>query len=202
MPRRRSDGPESFLVLWSKERHRQLRRVAEQQPRLNVIFGGPHLSLPSFTKFGVRPGDWILPVFAQDRQLYLMCGATIREVQPIRPFLKSRFGITDGQAAGSLWSVCPELKRRYPEVAYLRDDECVDEAAICESTPLRFDRVVPPAVLMRLTFCSSKGERPLRQVEDGKLKSTVSIQNGYFRLTPDSATDMESLLADGAEAAA
>lgn len=202
MPRKRSDTPESFLVLWPKERHRQLRRIAEQQPRLNVIFGGPHLSLPSFTRFGVRPGDRIFPVFAQDRQLHLMCGATICDVQPIRSFLKSRFGVTEEQAAGSLWSVWPELKRRYPEAAYLRDDECVDEAALCESTPLRFDRVVPPAVLMRLTFCSSKGERPLRQVEDGKLTSTVSIQNGYFRLAPDSANDLESLLADGSDAAA
>jgi len=34
-----------------------------------------------------------------------------------------------------------------------------------------------------------------------ELKSTVSIQNGYFRLTPDSANDLASLLADGAEAA-
>jgi hypothetical protein len=202
MPPKRSDGPEPFLVLWSKERLRQLRRAAEQQARLSVIFGGPHLSLPSFTKFGVRPGDRIFPVFAQDRQLHLVCGATIREVQPIRPFLISRFGVTDEQAAGSLWSVWPELKRRYPEVAYLRDDDCVDEAASCESTPLSFDRVVPPAVLMRLTFRSSTGERPLRQVEDGKLRSTVSIQNGYFRLAPDSANDLESLLADDGVAAA
>ena len=202
MPRKRSDGPESFLVLWSKERHRQLRRAAEQQPRLNVIFGGPHLSLPSFTKFGVRSGDRILPVFAENRQLHLMCGATIRETQAVRPFLKSRFGVTEEQVAGSLWSVGPALKRLHPEVAYLRDDECVEEVAICESTPLRFDRVVPTAVLMRMMFCSSKGERPLSQVEDGKLKSTVSIQNGYFRLAPHSADDLEGLLVDGGVAAA
>ena len=39
-------------------------------------------------------------------------------------------------------------------------------------------------------------------VEDGQLKSTVSIQNGYFRLAPDSAKDLEALLADGGAAAA
>ena len=202
MPRKRSDNPESFLVLWSKERHRELRRVIQQQPTLSMIFGGPHLSLPSFSKFGVRPGDRIFPVFTEDRRLYLMCGATVREVHPIRPFLVSEFGITTEQAAGSLWSVWPALKRQYPAVAHLRDDECVDEAATCESTPLRFDRVVPSAMLTRLTFRSSKGERPLRQVEDGQLKSTVSIQNGYFRLAPDSAKDLEALLADGGAAAA
>jgi hypothetical protein len=202
MPRKRSDSPASFLVLWSKERHRELRRVADRQPTLSVIFGGPHLSLPSLSKFGVRPEDRIFPVFAEDRQLHLICGATVREIHPIRPFLTSEFGITAQQAAGSLWTVWPALKRRHPEVAHLRDDECVDEAAACESTPLRFDRVVPPAILARLTFRSSKGERPLRQVEDGQLKSTVSIQNGYFRLTPESAKDMETLLADGGAAAA
>ena len=202
MPQNRSDGPESFLVLWSKERHRQLRRAAEQQSRLRVVFGGPHLSLPSFTRFGVRPGDRILPVFAQNRRLHLMCGATIHAIQPIRPFLQSRFGITEEQAAGSLWSVWPELKRRHPEVAYLRDDECVEEAAICESTLLRFDRIVPPAILMRMMFCSSRGERPLKQVQDGNLQSTVSIQNGYYRLASHSANELEGLLAhDGVDAA-
>ena len=109
-----------------------------------------------------------------------MCGATIREVHAIRPFLRSKFGVTEGQAAGSLWDLWPELRQRHAEFAHMFDDECVDEAAACESTPLSFDRVVPPTVLLRLTFRSSKGERPLRQVEDGKLKSTVSIQTVTF----------------------
>lgn len=88
---KRSDKPESFLVLWSKERLRELRRVADRQPALRVIFGGPPLSLPSLLAFGVRPGDRIFPVFAAGRRLHLLCGATVRAVLPIRPFLVSEY---------------------------------------------------------------------------------------------------------------
>jgi hypothetical protein len=50
--------PDSLVVLWSLERCRWLRRVQDRMP-LEVIFGGPHTSLPSLRNVSI--GDTIYP---------------------------------------------------------------------------------------------------------------------------------------------
>ena len=72
---------------------------------------------------------------------------------------------------------------------------CTDEVALGEEgTPLRLDVAVPPDVLERLRYCSAAGERGVKHVEGGRLKSSVSLQGGTYRLSEASAREIEAVL--------
>jgi hypothetical protein len=62
-----------------------------------------------------------------------------------------------------------------------------------EGTVPRADLEVPGEVLDRLTFRSQRGERPLKQVKDGELTSSLALQ-GIYRLADGSAADFASLI--------
>ncbi len=71
---------------------------------------------------------------------------------------------------------------------------CTDEVVLGdESTPLRLDTAIPPELLERLRFRSQKRERGLRHIQDGRLKSAVSLQ-GIYRLSEGSAGEIAALL--------
>jgi hypothetical protein len=82
----------------------------------------------------------------------------------------------------------------HPEKLYLAPT-CTDEVAIGEEgTPVRLDVMIPPDVLERLRFRSRKKERGLKHVEAGRLKSAISLQGGIYRLTEQSAQEIQALL--------
>ncbi|MGW4566789.1 hypothetical protein ACWEN3_31785 [Streptomyces sp. NPDC004561] len=62
--------------------------------------------------------------------------------------------------------------------------------------PPAFDRPVPADLLPRLTYRSRRGERQIKHVVDGELRSPVSIQ-GVYRPAPDSAREPTERIAGG-----
>ncbi|GAA2626221.1 MULTISPECIES: hypothetical protein [Streptomyces] len=53
--------PNSYTTLWTNDLCRWLARGGHTGQRLTMLFGGPHQSLPSFVRAGVRPGDTVVP---------------------------------------------------------------------------------------------------------------------------------------------
>jgi hypothetical protein len=87
--------------------------------------------------------------------------------------------------------------KEHPELEHRIPTGCVYEAVLAEEgtgTPIRFDVAVSPHVLERLRFCSRRGERRLKYVEDGLLKRAISLQGRVSRLSPESAVAFERLV--------
>ncbi|QES58922.1 hypothetical protein DEJ51_13305 [Streptomyces venezuelae] len=143
-----------------------------------MLFGGPHQSLPSFVRAGVRPGDTVFPVRAFRKRLHLL-GAM--EVSRIIPYKDAGAELHDDDYAKLLdWRT---LKAG-----------CVTEVLLGPpGSALGFGTVVPADLLSRLTYTSRRGERTLKHVVDGELARSISVQ-GIYRLAPDSATALRQLV--------
>jgi hypothetical protein len=81
-----------------------------------------------------------------------------------------------------------------PERRFLAPS-CTDEVAIGEEgTPIRLDMPIPPELLARLRFSSRRGERGLKHIENGRLKSSIGLQGGVYRLHEASAHELMELV--------
>jgi hypothetical protein len=168
---------EAFTVFWTNERWRSA-MVAGHRP-LPVLFGGPHLSEPSFRRAGVEVGDLIYPVAVLNREVFLVARLRVREMILL--------GHQDGPSL---------VEQRFPEYRTWRflAPTCTDEVVIgMDGTVPRGDLALPRDVLTRLTFRSQRGERRLRHVRDGELTSSIGLQ-GIYRLAAVSATELAELV--------
>jgi hypothetical protein len=187
---------DSYTVLWTDDRCRWLKEHGATDQPLRVLFGGGHQSAPSFTRFGVRPGDFIYPVRVHRTILHVIARMRVREIIPVGDYLLHHLDCPDVDLTRHLYEVQADLNRLHPELEHRIPWGCVYEAALGEDgMPIRFDATVPPDVLERLRFRSRRGERALKYVEDGKLKRSVGLQGGVYRLSPESAVEFERLVA-------
>jgi hypothetical protein len=168
---------ESYTVFWTIDRW--LGALAIGHKPLPVLFGGPHLSEPSFRRAGVKVGDLLYPVAVSNRQVHVVARMRVREMLLIAQ--------EDGPTL---------IDQRFPQFKAWKilAPTCTEEVVVgAEGTTLRADVVVPPEVLERLTFRSQRGERVLRYVRDGELTRSVGLA-GIYRLSPASAADLASLI--------
>jgi hypothetical protein len=159
---------------------RLLGAVSAGHKPLPVLFGGPHLSEPSFRRAGVSVGDSIYPVAVSNRHVLVVARMRVREMLLL--------GQEDGPTL---------IEQRFPQYRAWKvlAPTCTEEVIIgMEGTVPRADLELPGPVLQRLTFKSQRGERPLRQVKDGELTSSIGLQ-GIYRLAPASAADLDEILA-------
>ncbi|MFJ4780728.1 hypothetical protein [Streptomyces sp. NPDC088762] len=176
----------SYTTLWTNDLCRYLERSGYAGQRLTMLFGGPHQSLPSFTRAGVRPGDTVFPVRAFRTRLHVL-GAL--EVSRIIPYEDAGSQLHDDD---------------YPKLLDWRPLKggCVTEVLLGPPcSPLTFGTAVPAGLLERLTYTSRRGERRLKYVEEGRLIRSVSVQ-GIYRLAPDSAAELHGLVGNQAPSAA
>jgi hypothetical protein len=294
----------AFTILWTQDRCQALRKYGQEGKRLEVLFGGPHTSEPSFRRYGVIEGDYIYPARLLKGTLYVMGRMRVKHLlslaeyveryphlfegcepsdpvavlgenrilrewvqgelpdtiefyrrvypglrnalpnsidedavtewvrgihqsfvarHPQRRDIPRRFEDLVAQrslgAGGTgdpatqvgrrrwgpseeyvrLWNATGVLEnylRLHPELHYLAPT-CTEEVAVGEEgTSIRLDNAVPPDMLERLRFRSRRGERPLKHVENGRLKSIVSLQ-GIYRLSEASAAEFETLVLGG-----
>ncbi|MFD9034332.1 hypothetical protein ACFVZW_24795 [Streptomyces sp. NPDC059567] len=173
--------PNSYTTLWTNDLCRFLERSGYAGLRLTMLFGGPHQSLPSFERAGVKPGDTIHPVRAFRTRLHVL-GAM--EVSRIIPYEDAGAELDDEDYAKLLdWRA-------------LKAGGGVTEVLLGPpGSPLAFDTVVPADLLARLTFTSRRGERRLKHVEDGRLMRSAGVQ-GIYRLAADSAAELRELVLD------
>jgi hypothetical protein len=168
---------ESYTVFWTIDRW--LGALSVGHKPLPVLFGGPHLSEPSFRRAGVRVGDLLYPVAVSNRQVHVIARMRVREM------------ILLGQEDGPTL-----IDQRFPQYKAWKilAPTCTEEVIIgMEGTPLRADLAIPPETLTKLTFRSQRGERPLRHVRDGELTRAVGLA-GIYRLSPSSALDLAALI--------
>ncbi|MFB6563876.1 hypothetical protein ACFCYH_34155 [Streptomyces sp. NPDC056400] len=170
--------PNSYTTLWTNDLCRELERTGRAGQRLTMLFGGPHQSLPSFVRAGVRPGDTVFPVRAFRKRLHVL-GAM--EVSRIIPYGDAGSELHDDDYAKLLdWRT---LKAG-----------CVTEVLLGPpGSALGFDAAVPADLLGRLTYTSRRGERTLKHVVDGELVRSISVQ-GVYRLAADSAAELRRLV--------
>lgn len=184
--------PESFVVLWTQERVRWLRRVKDFGP-LEVVFGGPHISMPPIDR--VQPGDSLYPVAIIGGKLLLLAGMRVRAIRTPDEFVHDRFALE--RPAGCMWAeFFRRLKSARPDVGHRVPFTCADSAAVGERGGLfQFDRAVSPDLLERLRFGQRRGyELPLKGIVDGQLSNNFSLQGHVRRLSQESAARLANML--------
>jgi hypothetical protein len=166
---------EAYSVYWPRQRWRRATGVCQC---LAVLFGGPHLSEPSFRRAAVQSGDLL-----SDRRLQ---SGPVRVRPDARPADRpGRRG--PGTAAG--------IPRPVRCLGFLAPT-CTTEVVIgAGGTGIMLDRPMPGEILQRLTYRPRRGPRPVRHVsDDGLLLHSISVQ-GIYRLAGSSAADLEAILA-------
>lgn len=177
--------PNAYTALWTNDLCKALAREGHTGERLTVMFGGPHQSLPSFIRAGVCPGDVIHPVRVFRRQLWVLGAMEVGRV-------------LDYDTVGE--ELAMEDYLRLIHWKPLKAG-CVSEVVVGPpGSPLTFERPVPPDLLARLTYRSRRGERQIKHVVDGELRSAVSV-HGIYRLAPESAAELDALVRESCAAA-
>jgi hypothetical protein len=165
---------------------RWINAVSVGHKPLPVLFGGPHLSEPSFRRAGVKVGDLLYPIAVANRRVHVIARLRVREMLLL--------GQEDGPAL---------IDERFPQYKAWRflAPTCTEEVVIgMDGTAPRADLTMTPEMLSRLTFRSQRGERTFKQVRDGELTSSLGLQ-GIYRLSDSSAADLAELIESPAPAA-
>lgn len=171
--------------MWTIERCRWLQRVGDYGP-LEVVFGGPHMSMPSLN--AVTVGDTLYPVMVNAGNLHIVAGMTVQALIPPEDYVRNRFGIVVPPV--KMWdSLFRELKAANPSVGHRFPVTCADIAATSDNgSAIRFDRQIPGEALASLRLGAMAGrEMPLKGVQDGQFKNNFSLQGRVRRLSADSA---------------
>ncbi|MFJ5559555.1 hypothetical protein ACIQCD_19630 [Streptomyces sp. NPDC093250] len=178
--------PNAYTTLWTNDLCKALAREGHTGERPTVMFGGPHQSLPSFLRAGVCPGDVIHPVRVFRRQLWVLGAMEVGRV-------------LDYDTVGEELAMEDYLRLIHWKTLKAG---CVSEVVVGPpGSPLTFERPVPPDLLARLTYRSRRGERQIKHVVDGELRSTVSV-HGIYRLAPESAAELNALVRESCAGAA
>jgi len=179
---------EGFTVLWDQNSCRELRKAGEEGQPLTVLFGGIHQSCPSLKRAGIRSGDVVFPLMVRDGTIHVLAGAVIKDFIPLISYLVEHLRFERNEVEGLPEYRLHEVFKRYGISGHRVPDACGIEVALVErSTPLRFNVVVPPGDLEAIRFCPRKGQPlGLRNIQDGKLKSSLSLQGNVRRLCPES----------------
>jgi hypothetical protein len=186
---------ESYIVLWSADRWKWLKKNGETGKPLEVLYGGVHISTPSFSRYHVAPGDRVYVGMVREGQMYLLACMTVRGVISVKDYLREHLQIPEDILALHLWDLEKKLREERSELGHRLPYGCIDEAVIGENgTPFRFDFAVPLEMLERLTFRNKQGKERGVKFEDGKFKSQTGMQGHVLRLAPHSAEDFAELV--------
>jgi hypothetical protein len=185
----------SYTVFWTNDYCRGLRKVGDVGKDLRVVFGGSHQSQPSLTKFGVRAGDWVYPIRVERGRLYIVAGMQVQRFVTVQQYLSEFLKLPDSYSALHTFQVEEQLGKEHPEWGHLLPWGCLVEVALGErGAPIRFDRAVPTEVVQELRFTSRRGERPIKHLDAGLIKSSMGLQGGVYRLSTASALTFARLL--------
>src|SRR5262249_18934522 len=196
--------------------HRQrcddLRRLGGLGKPLEVVFGGPHSSEPSFLRAGVRPGDDIYPVTIRAGVLYVLGRIRVGRMLLLEDYVTAHTDLFAPYLQDPpAWVFEPgrtrlsprfvqaleafaRFRQAHPELPYLAPP-CTEEAVECvNGTPLSLELAVPTDLLLRLRYRSQRRERDLhKHICNGRLMHSLCIQ-GIYRLSEPSAREFAALI--------
>ncbi|MFI5688621.1 hypothetical protein [Streptomyces sp. NPDC051636] len=171
---------EAYTTLWTNDLCTALIRGGFEGERLSVLFGGPHQSLPSFGRAGVKPGDRVYPIRVFRKRMWVLGSMEVAR-------------LLDYDTVGDHLAM-----EDYLRLAHWKPlkTSCVTEVVVGPpGSPLTFDTPVPGNVLTQLTYRSRRGERHIKHVVDGELLRAVSV-HGIYRLAPESASALDALVSN------
>ncbi|MGK5441796.1 hypothetical protein ACSNN7_08230 [Micromonospora sp. URMC 105] len=171
---------DAYTVFWPQDRCLAATSAVGAGLPLQVLFGGPHLSLPSFVRAKVRAGDLVYPIGVHGQKLYVLGRMRVTEVLA--------FG---GEDRAGLHRQLD----RFPQWRFLTGS-CMNEVVLGENgTRLRLDAAMPPEALQRLTYRSQRATRTVKHVSaDGRLTRSLGVQ-GIYRLGDQCSADLDAVLA-------
>lgn len=171
---------DAYTVFWPQDRCLAARGAVMAGRPLEVLFGGPHLSLPSFARAKVTAGDLVYPIGVFAQRLYVLGRMRVTAVRAVED----------------------EEPDRFPRWRFLAGG-CVSETVLGEDgTLLRLDAMVPAEAVRRLTYRSLRATRTVKHVDDdGLLTRSLGVQ-GIYRLAEHSARDLDEALGRPADPAA
>jgi len=185
---------DAYTVLWDQSRCREIKKHGQEGAKLEVLFGGPHSSLPGFRRFGVKAGDLIYPLHVLKGSVYILGRMKVKRLLPLETYIEEYPEVFAGcERAAWPYGTLLNWIGLHPEKHYLAPT-CTEEVAIGEEgTGIRFDLLIPPDLLARMRYRSSRGERGIKYVIDGRLVKAISLQGGVYRLSEATAGEFENL---------
>lgn len=78
---------QAYTTLWTQRHCRTLRHYGQEGARLDLLFGGPHTSEPSFQRAGVVPGDYIYPVRVLKGTLYVLARMRVQRILSVAEWI-------------------------------------------------------------------------------------------------------------------
>ena len=78
---------QSYTTLWTQETCRTLRKHGQEGTRLELLFGGPHTSEPSFRRAGVTPGDFVYPVRVLKGTVYVLARMHVQRILSVQEWI-------------------------------------------------------------------------------------------------------------------
>jgi hypothetical protein len=178
-----------YTTLWSRDRCQAARKHAPTGFRFEILFGGPHTSLPGFGRAGVRPDDWIYLISVRDGLLHVLGRMNVARVMTAAEYRETSPDVAAQFGAFDLAVRVDDAPLRQPRARLeFLAPTCVDEVVMGRlGTPLLFEATVPCDQVGALRYTSRRGERPIKHVDEtGRVRSTVSLQ-GVCRLADASA---------------
>ena len=165
----------AYVSLWTKVRCAWLRRVRDSRPLL-VLFGGPHLSLPSMA--ARERGRYCLSVWVSHGQLRIIARMQVGRIITLAEYA-SEYVRLGPLPAGP---VDHDFPRLHPELGHRSPFGCIDKVAFASmGTQLNFERSNAPQELPLLRFGPKPGrEKSLTGLQDGRLSSSLNFQ-GHVR---------------------
>jgi hypothetical protein len=185
----------AYTTLWSRDRVEAAVRQAGPAFRFETLFGGPHVSLPSFRRAGVVAGDWVYPVAVRAGALHVLGRMRVARLVSIDEF---RALEVEQAAKVGPFDLAVRIGRR-PDERVLWNTflapTCVDEVLLgTEGSPLLPNLTAPPEVVRDLRFTSRRGERPIKHVSpEGRITAIASLQ-GVYRLSDASAQQLAAVV--------
>ena len=187
---------DAFTVLWTKEHCQEIRKAGEEGKPLTVLFGGNHQSCPSLARAGLRRGDFVFPLLVREGILHIVAGTVVNEFISLDSYLVDHLLLDRAELKGLPEYRLKEVLQRLGIAGHRLPYGCGIEVLLVEhSTPIRFDVVVSPENLESFVFRPRKGPpMALRHVENGKLKSSLSLQGNIRRLSEETAAMLLKLI--------
>lgn len=186
----------TYTIFWTRDRYNALRRLGWTGRQIDILFGGPHTSEPSFLRACVCPGDLVYPITMRSGVLHVLGRARVQRILTRDSYIEQRSDLftLDRSRPGAAIEAFDRYRSTHPAIASLAPT-CTSEVVECEEgTPLRFDLTIPPDLLERLRYRSQRRERDLsKYLRDGRLVSSIAIQ-GIYRLSEASASELEALV--------
>lgn len=105
-------GPQSYVVLWSRDRCREVRRAGDEGKPLEVVYGGAHTSQPLLSRYRVRRGHRLYPISVHQGALLIIAGMTVEEIIDWREYVVRFLGVDERwlDEAGA-WDAAEKLGR-------------------------------------------------------------------------------------------